>query len=203
MAAPDTVLFDLGNVLVDWNPRHLYRRIFAGRPREMEHFLAHVCSQAWNERHDAGVPFQQNVADLARRHPWYRDEIEAFWTRWPETMRGEIAGSVRLLERLKDRGVAVHALTNWSAETFPHAEAAFGWLDHFGEIVVSGRIGMKKPEPRIFRHAANACGLTPGSTLFVDDAVRNTDAAAALGFHTHLFRGPEGLEDCLTGHGLL
>ncbi|WP_416898322.1 MAG: HAD family hydrolase [Minwuia sp.] len=203
MGAPDTVLFDLGNVLVDWNPRHLYRKLFAGRPREMEHFLTHVCNAAWNERHDAGVPFDENVAELAARHPWYRTEIEAFWTRWPETMKGEIAGSVGLLERLSDAGVAVHALTNWSAETFPHAENAFPWLDRFGHVVVSGRIGIKKPDPAIFHHAAETCPLEPSRTLFVDDSARNIAAATDLGFHAHHFQGPGGLEDCLKGHGLL
>ena len=201
--SPDTVLFDLGNVLVDWNPRHLYRKVFAGRPREMEHFLSHICNQAWNERHDRGERFQDNVAWLAARHPWYRTEIEAYWNRWSETMSGEITGTVQLLERLHRSGVAVHALTNWSAETFPFAEAAFPWLDLFGHIVVSGRIDLIKPDPAIFHHAAEHCPLKPERTLFVDDAPRNTTSAAALGFHVHLFEGPDGLEDCLKGHGLL
>lgn len=203
MAAVDTVLFDLGNVLVEWDPRHLYRRLFEGRPREMEHFLTHVCNQAWNERHDHGVPFRQNVAELAARHPWYAREIEAYWSRWPEMIPRQIDGSVRLLERLKDRGVAVHALTNWSAETFPFAEERFGFLDHFGHVVVSGRVKLIKPDPAIFRHAAEACGLTPERTLFVDDAERNVAAAGRLGFNVHRFEGPEGLERCLEGHGLL
>lgn len=199
----DTVLFDLGNVLVDWNPRHLYRKLFAGRPREMEHFLAHVCNQAWNERHDAGETFPDNVAWLAARHPWYRSEIEAYWDRWPETMKGQIDGTVRLLERLHERGVAVHALTNWSAETFPFAEAAFPWLERFGAVVVSGRIGMIKPSPEIFHHAAEVCGLTPERTLFVDDGERNTVSAAKLGFRTHLFRKPDALEAELDELGLI
>jgi len=200
---PDIVLFDLGNVLVDWNPRHLYGKVFAGRPAEMEHFLTHVCNQAWNERHDAGKPFQENVAELSALHPWYAAEIGAYWTRWQETMKGEIPGTVDLLKRLKANGVAVHALTNWSAETFPFAEAAFDWLDLFGQVVVSGRIGMKKPEARIFEHAAAQCPLTPARTLFVDDGERNTRAASALGYHVHLFREPAGLETCLKDHGLL
>lgn len=203
ISPPDTVLFDLGNVLVDWNPRHLYRKVFAGRPNEMEYFLSHICNQAWNERHDAGERFQDNVEWLSAKHPWYRAEIEAYRDRWPETMAGEISGTVDLLKRLQRRGTAVHALTNWSAETFPFAEAAFSWLDLFGHIVVSGHVDLIKPDPAIFRHAAEHCPLTPERTLFVDDAARNTESAAALGFHVHHFRTPEGLEDCLRGHGLL
>ncbi|WP_417515670.1 HAD family hydrolase [Minwuia sp.] len=203
MTSPDTVLFDLGNVLVDWNPRHLYRKVFHGRPNEMEYFLAHICNQAWNERHDAGERFQDNVAHLSAQHPWYAAEIRAYWDRWHETMNGPVDGTVTLLRRLHDRGTAVHALTNWSAETFPFAERKFDWLDLFGHIVVSGRIGMKKPDAEIFLHAVEACGLVPAKTLFVDDGQRNTDAADRLGFHTHLFREPAGLEACLKAHGLL
>lgn len=203
VSSPDTVLFDLGNVLVDWDPRHLYRKVFAGRPREMEHFLSHICDQTWNQRHDAGEPFQRNIDVLAAEHPWYRAEIQAYWDRWPETMAGEIGGTVRLLERLHGKGVAVHALTNWSAETFPFAEGAFPWLNLFGHIVVSGRVDLIKPDPAIFQHAADHCPLVPEQTLFIDDGPRNTDAAARLGFHVHTFASPEGLEDCLKGHGLL
>jgi 2-haloacid dehalogenase len=200
---PDTVLFDLGNVLVGWDPRNLYGKLFPGRRQEMEYFLSHICDQAWNERHDGGESFPDNVENLARQHPWYRAEIEAYWQRWPETMSGEIAGSVRLLQRLHDRNVTLHALTNWSADTFPFAEAAYPWLRLFGHIVVSGRIGLIKPDPAIFLHAVEQCPLTPERTLFVDDARRNVDAASALGFHVHLFESPGSLEHCLKGHGLL
>lgn len=203
MAAADTVLFDLGNVLIRWDPRHLYRRLFHGRPREMEHFLTHVCTSEWNQRHDAGERFQDNVAALAAHHPWYAREIEAFWSCWPEMIPGEIEGSVQLLERLRANGVELHALTNWSAETFPFAVERFGFLDHFGHIVVSGQVKLIKPDPAIFHHAAEACGLTPERTLFVDDSAPNIAAAERLGFHVHHFDGPADLEHCLRGHGLL
>ncbi|PJK28919.1 HAD family hydrolase [Minwuia thermotolerans] len=201
--AVDTVLFDLGNVLIAWDPRHLYRRLFAGRPREMEYFLSTVCTPAWNARHDAGERFRDNVASLAAAHPWYADEIEAFRTRWPEMLPGAIEGSVALLERLKANGVRLHALTNWSAETFPLALERFGFLGHFGHIVVSGEVKLIKPDPAIFHHAVRACGLEPGRTLFVDDSAANIAAAEALGFRVHHFRGPDDLERCLGGHGLL
>lgn len=203
VTSPDTVLFDIGNVLVDWSPEHLYRKIFQGRPNEMSFFLSNVCNQGWNERHDAGAQFQDTVPALIAAHPWYAAEISAYWHRWFETVNGEIQGSVRLLERLHDRRLNLHALTNFSAETFPYAERSFDWLGLFGHVVVSGRIGMMKPDAAIFRHATDACDLVPERTLFVDDMQRNTDAASGLGFHTHLFRTPDGLEVCLKDHGLL
>ncbi len=201
--SPDTVLFDLGNVLVDWNPRHLYAKVFAGRPREMEHFLTHVVTGAWNVRHDLGLPFQDNVAGLAALHPWYAREIEAFWHRWPETIGGPITGSVDLLEALHARNVPLYALTNWSAETFPWAEENLPFLSRFRAITVSGRVRMAKPDPAIFALTERDFGIDPARTLFVDDSARNIATAAARGYAVHHFRDPAGLRDCLDAHGLL
>ncbi|MEC9347322.1 MAG: HAD family phosphatase [Pseudomonadota bacterium] len=202
-ARPDTVLFDLGNVLVDWSPRHLYTKVFAGRPRETEYFLTHVVTGAWNVKHDLGKPFQENVAELAARFPWYAREIEAFWSRWPETIGGPIAGTVDLLESLHARDVPLFALTNWSAETFPWAEENLPFLARFGGITVSGRVRVAKPDPAIFELTEREFGLDPARTLFVDDSARNTEVAARRGYHVHTFRDPAGLRDCLGGHGLL
>lgn len=200
---PDTVLFDLGNVLVDWSPRYLYSKLFRNRPHEMDWFLTHVCNGAWNVRHDAGESFPDNVAALADQHPWYRREIEAFWHRWPETMKGPIDGSVALLEALHAREVPLYALTNWSAETFHHAEERLPFLSRFRGITVSGRVKVAKPDPRIFEICRQTHGLDPARTLFVDDSPRNTAAAAALGYHVHTFTAPDALNDCLRQHGLL
>lgn len=200
---PDTVLFDLGNVLVDWSPRYLYTKLFRNRPHEMDWFLTHVCNGAWNVRHDAGESFPDNVAVLADQHPWYRQEIEAFWHRWPETMKGPIDGSVALLEALHAREVPLYALTNWSAETFHHAEERLPFLSRFRGITVSGRVKVAKPDPRIFEICQQTHGLDPARTLFVDDSQRNTAAAAALGYHVHTFTAPDALNDCLRLHGLL
>lgn len=200
---PDTVLFDLGNVLVDWSPRYLYSKLFRNRPHEMDWFLTHVCNGAWNVRHDAGESFPDNVAALADQHPWYRQEIEAFWHRWPETMKGPIDGSVALLEALHAREIPLYALTNWSAETFHHAEERLPFLSRFRGITVSGRVKVAKPDPRIFEICRKTHGLDPARTLFVDDSPRNTAAAAALGYHVHTFTAPDALNDCLRQHGLL
>ena len=200
---PDTVLFDLGNVLVDWSPRYLYTKLFRNRPHEMDWFLTHVCNGAWNVRHDAGESFPDNVAALADQHPWYRQEIEAFWHRWPETMKGPIDGSVALLEALDARDVPLYSLTNWSAETFHQAEERLPFLSRFRGITVSGRVKVAKPDPRIFEICQQTHGLDPARTLFVDDSQRNTTAAAALGYHVHTFTAPDALNDCLRRHGLL
>ncbi|HEY1299084.1 MAG TPA: HAD family phosphatase [Stellaceae bacterium] len=196
------VLFDIGGVLVDWNPRHLYRRLFA-EERAMEEFLATVCTQDWNEEQDLGRPFAEGVRILTERHPHWADEIAAYDARWHEMLKGPIAGSVALLDELRRGGVALYALTNWSAEKFPVGRARFDFFEWFGGIVVSGEEQVKKPDPRIFDLAVRRFGLEPAQTLFVDDSPVNTAAAARLGFRTHHFVDPAGLRRELAAHGLL
>jgi 2-haloacid dehalogenase len=201
-APPRAVLFDLGGVLVDWNPRHLYRQLFADK-RQMEEFLATVCTQAWNEEQDLGRPFAEGVRLLTERHPHWAAEICAYDLRWDEMLNGPIAGSIALLGGLRERGVALFALTNWSAEKFAASRARFAFFEWFGGIVVSGEERLKKPDPRIFRLAARRFGLDPAATLFVDDSARNVDAAAGLGFRTHRFVDARALRRALAAHGLL
>lgn len=208
MSPPDAatparaVLFDLGGVLIDWNPRHLYRRLFA-EERRMEDFLATICTQAWNEEHDLGRPFAEGVRLLTARYPHWAAEIRAYDERWGEMLKGPIADSVALLGKLRERGVALFALTNWSAEKFPIARARFDFLDWFTGIVVSGEERLKKPDPRIFALAATRFRLDPGATLFIDDSPHNAAAAARLGFRAHHFADAAGLRRALVGHGLL
>jgi 2-haloacid dehalogenase len=196
------VLFDIGGVLVDWNPRHLYRQIFA-EEQAMEEFLATVCTQAWNEEQDLGRPFAEGVRLLSEVHPHWAEAIRAYDTRWHEMMRGPIEGSVALLGELRDRGIALFGLTNWSAEKFPAGRTRFAFLGWFSGIVVSGEEGIKKPDPRIFHIAAARFALNPAATLFVDDSVTNVAAARRLGFQTHHFTGAAALREALVGHGLL
>jgi 2-haloacid dehalogenase len=195
-------LFDLGGVLVDWNPRHLYRRLFADE-RVMEEFLSAICTQEWNEEQDLGRPFAEGVRLLVERHPHHATEIRAYDASWHEMLGGPIAGSVVLLDELRRRGVPLFALTNWSAEKFPVGRARFGFFDWFAGIVVSGEEGVKKPDPRIFDLAIRRFGLDPGQTLFVDDSAINAAAAAALGFRAHRFVDAQGLRAALVAHGLL
>jgi 2-haloacid dehalogenase len=197
-----TVLFDLGGVLVDWNPRHLYRRLFADEAA-MEQFLATVCTQAWNEEQDAGRPFQQAVEALIARYPQHAAAIRVYDLRWEEMLRGTIEDSVAILGELRARGVPLFALTNWSAEKFPLARARFGFLAWFDGIVVSGEEKLKKPDPRIFQCAIRRFGLDPVRTLYVDDAEKNIAAASLLGFETHRFVEAGALRARLVACGLL
>jgi len=201
--AVTAAVFDLGGVLIDWNPRHLYRRLFGGDEAAMEDFLATVCSQAWNERQDRGRPFRDGVRELVARHPDKRALIEAYDRRWPEMVAGEKAETVALLQRLKDSGLALHALTNWSAEKFPHARARFPFLAWFETVVVSGEIGRIKPEPEIFEHLCRRAGAEPAALLFIDDTFVNIQAAARLGFQVHHFQGARALGRDLRARGLL
>lgn len=200
--AARAVLFDLGGVLVDWNPRYLYRQIFADLPA-MEEFLGTVCTQGWNEEQDLGRPFAEGVRLLAEQHPHRAAEIRAYDERWEEMVGGSIAESVALLAELRGRGVALYALTNWSAEKFPIARARFPFLEWFAGIVVSGEERLKKPDPRIFDLAIRRFRLDPAATLFVDDAAHNVAAARRLGFRVHHFTGAAELRRALVGHRLL
>ena len=199
---PRAVLFDLGGVLIDWNPRHLYRKIFADEAA-MEHFLAAICTQEWNEEQDRGRPFAEGVRLLCEAHPHLADAIRAYDSRWDEMVKGEIADSVLCLEELRSRQVPLFALTNWSAEKFPLAVARFAFLGWFEGVLVSGDAGLKKPDPRFFRLAAERFRLDPAATFFIDDAAANVEAAAAFGFIVHRFTDAAALRRALAGCGLL
>jgi 2-haloacid dehalogenase len=177
----DQVVFDLGGVLVDWNPRYLYRKLFADEAA-MERFLAEVCTQAWNEEQDLGRPFAEGVALLAAAHPRERALIEAYDARWLEMLGDAHADTLALVEELRRAGVPLYALSNWSAEKFAIAAPRYPWLGWFRGVVISGQVRCKKPDAKIFRHLIERYRIAPERTLFVDDAEVNVAAARALGF---------------------
>ncbi len=197
------VVFDLGGVLLQWDPRHLYRKLFPGDDAAMEAFLATVCTEAWNERQDAGRPFADAVAELLPAHGDKRALIEAFGNRFDEMIPGAIDETVEIFHALKRDGVPLYALTNWSAETFPSARNRFPFLAAFDGIVVSGHEGVIKPDPRIFRILLDRYDIAPHATVFIDDNPRNAEAATALGMHGIHFRSPELLHAELSRLGLL
>ena len=197
------VVFDLGGVLIDWNPRHLYRKLFDGDAAAMEHFLATVCTPAWNEEQDSGRPFAEAVALLVARHPKQSELIAAYDRRWDEMLAGPIDGTVAILSELKARKTPLAALTNWSAEKFPVARRRFDFLAWFDAIVVSGEIGMRKPDPRIYRHLLESRGLDAGGALFIDDSAANVAAARALGMPALRFSAPAALRAEIEALGLL
>jgi len=199
---PTSVIFDIGRVLIHWDPRHLYEKLIADR-EELDWFLKEVVSFAWHHEHDRGVPYSPSLAGKALEYPDYADLIYAYRERWRETIPGEIRGSVVLLEALHEKDVPLFALTNYSAETFPELEAEFKWLGLFRDVVVSGREGLVKPEMPIFHLARERFGLQESEALFIDDRLDNIKSGAAVGFIGHHFSDPDKLEADLKARGLL
>lgn len=202
-AQRSVAIFDLGGVLLDWDPRHLYRKLFPGDEAAMEHFLATVCTTEWNECQDAGRSFSEAIQELLPRHPDKVELIEAFGKRFGEMIAGAIDGTVDVLAELKRNAVPVYAITNWSAETFPSQRERFEFLAWFQGIVVSGMEGVMKPDPRIFRILCERYRVAPESAVFIDDVAVNAEAAAALGIHGIHFRSPNQLRRELVAIGML
>ena len=202
MTRPTTVVFDLGGVLIDWDPRHLYRQLFDD-PDEMESFLAEVTTAEWNAHQDAGRPWAEAIEVLVAEHPERRELIEAFHRRWPEMLAGEIPGTVAVLAELRAAGARLVALSNWSAEMFPFARERFDFLAWFEGIVISGEVGLNKPDPRIFEYLVGRFRIEPSAAFFVDDSPVNVAAARALGFRAHRFTDATGLRLELVRLGLL
>lgn len=205
MHDPEIVIFDLGGVLIDWDPRHLYRKLLDGDAAGMERFLAEVCSPAWNHRLDEGRPFAEGIAELVARFPEEAELIHAYRARWPEMLGGPIAPTVTLLETLDAGGVPLWAITNWSEETFPFVrdDPAYAFLGRFREVFVSGALRMAKPGEAIFAHALERIGAPPRACLFIDDNPANIATAARLGLRTHRFASPAELAADLRRLGLL
>lgn len=199
----NTVLFDLGAVLIDWNPRYLYRPLFGHDEAAMERFLGEIVAPEWNHEIDLGKPFSQAVAERSRIYPEHA-ELIALWERgWPQMLRGPIPETVEILAQLRDRGHRLYALTNWSAETFPLARRRFDFLGWFEDIVISGEVKLAKPDPRIFALAIARCGLEPGETVFIDDNPQNVAAGRNAGLHAVNFAGAERLRTDLDRLGML
>nr|WP_269822152.1 HAD family phosphatase [Aggregatibacter actinomycetemcomitans] len=187
--------------MVDWNPRHLYRKIFSN-DAEMERFLAEVCNSEWNARQDAGRFWSEGVAEAVKQHPQYEAEIRAYHERWTETLNGAIDDTVALLEPLKRSGVRLLALTNWSNETFHFAEERFPFLTEFEGILVSGYERLAKPDPRIFNLLIERYHLNPQHTVFIDDNLRNVEGARNVGLHTLQFTHAQKLKQDLITLGV-
>ncbi len=203
LPAIEAVVFDLGGVLLDWNPRYLYREMF-GQEVEMERFLAEVCTLEWHVANDlGGRPVRENCVELARAHPDQAEAIMAWGERSEEMIGGEIEGTVEILARLRAAGMPCYALTNMEAETFPQRRERFTFMRWFDGAVVSSHEGVVKPDPEIFRRLLVRFDLRATSTAFIDDAQRNVDAALALGLQAVRFTSPKSLRDWLLARGAL
>jgi 2-haloacid dehalogenase len=202
MAECSNAVFDLGGVLIDWDPRYLYRKLFDGDTEAMEEFLATVCTQFWNEEQDAGRPFGDACALLKLDHPRRAQFIDAWFLRYDEMLAGPINGTVDILAKLNSRGVPLYALSNWSAETFPAALKRFEFLTWFKGIMLSGEVKLLKPDPRIFRLFLETFAIDPASTVYIDDREPNVEAAMACGMRGIVFTDAATLRTQLAGLGL-
>jgi 2-haloacid dehalogenase len=203
MAAWSIAVFDLGGVLIDWNPRYLYRKLFDGDAHAMEEFLAAVCTQSWNEQQDAGRPFAEACSALKLVHPHEAPLIDAWVRRYDEMLGGPIPGTVDILAKLNSHGVALYALSNWSAETFPAALKRFEFLKWFRGVMLSGEVKLLKPDPGIFKLFLETFAIDPASAVYIDDRKPNVEAAKAFGMHGVLFTDATALRTELTGLGLI
>lgn len=195
------VVFDLGGVLVDWDPRYLYCQLFDDAA-EMERFLAEVCTQTWNMEQDRGRPVAEATRLLVEQHPERRALIEAFYGRWGDMMVGSLPGAEQLFADVRDTDLGVFALSNWSAETFPVAEERFAFLSRFDDRIISGHEGVIKPEPAIFELALERFGLEPNTAVFLDDVEVNVEAANANGFIGVHFQSAEQAREALIAAGV-
>ena len=197
---PAVMVFDIGRVLIGWDPEGFYDRAI-GPARRQALFKA-VDLHRMNLNIDLGIGFRDVVADCAARHPDWAAEIMLWHDRWSDMVPGPIAGSVALLHRLRASGVPVLALTNFGRETLEIAKARFDFLNAFDRMFVSAELGLIKPDPAIYA-AVESAGYAPEALFFADDMPANVAAAAARGWHTHRFETPEGLAAALAAHGLL
>lgn len=197
-----TVVFDLGNVLIRWDPRILYRKLFADDEAAMEHFLSEVCNMEWNEQQDRGRSWKDGIDMAIQTHPSHERHIRAFRERWEEMIPGAIEETVEVLAELRALDVRLLALTNWSDETFPIALRRFPFLAWFEGIVVSGREQLVKPDPAIFRLLIDRYKLVPENTVFIDDSIRNVEASTKEGLRGIHFQSAADLRFRLRALGL-
>jgi 2-haloacid dehalogenase len=201
MAPCKAVVFDLGGVLIHWDPRLLYRKLL---PTEeaVEEFLSTVCTREWNARQDAGRPLDEGISELVARFPDQAALIEA-WRDGVDEMVLPIHDSIELLRELRERDIPLYILSNWGTDEFETIRGLFPFLEWFRGILISGSVGILKPDPRIFGHLAWEYGLDPPEVAFIDDHPANVEAARQLGFKSVLFSSPAGLREELVRLGLL
>jgi 2-haloacid dehalogenase len=199
----DTIIFDLGGVLIDWNPRYLYRKIFKTE-EEVSWFLENICTNEWNDMQDAGRTFQEATDELVAKFPDHEVPIRAWYDRWQETIPGPVHETVEILKHFRDNPThRLYALTNWSAETFPWALNTFDFLHWFEGIVVSGIEKTRKPFPEFYRILFDRYNIDPKRALFIDDNIKNIVGAKNVGLPAIHFQSPAQLRVELEKVGIL
>jgi 2-haloacid dehalogenase len=203
MTKIDTLVFDLGGVLIDWNPEYLYNKLIP-EEKERRWFLETICTSDWNEQQDAGRSLKEGTEALVKQYPEHEKAIRAYYGRWTEMLGGPIHETVEIFRELKQDGrLKLYALTNWSAETFPVALELYEFLHWFDGRLVSGEEKIRKPFPEIYRLLIDRFGIDPKHAIYVDDNIRNVLPARELGFTGIHFRTPELFRQELQGLGVL
>ncbi|NCF30834.1 MAG: HAD-IA family hydrolase [Bacteroidetes bacterium] len=195
MSEIKNIIFDLGGVLIDWNPEYVYLEVFEGDRKKMQWFFDEICTMDWNENQDAGYPLQQATEDRVKMFPQYEEWIRMYYGCWEEMLGDSIEDTVEVLNQLlKNPDYRVAALTNWSAETFPVALDRFEFLHRFEGIVVSGAENTRKPFADIYQLTLDRFDFKAEESLFIDDNLRNVEAASNMGIHTIHFKNPKELK---------
>jgi 2-haloacid dehalogenase len=199
----NAIIFDLGGVLIDWNPDYVFDKMF-NDPKRKKHFYENICTPDWNEKQDAGRSLQEATEELLEKHPDWKEYIEAYYGRWEEMLGGPIHDTVEIFRQLKHTGhLKLYALTNWSAETFPVALDKYDFLHWFDGRLVSGEEKTRKPFPEFYELMLKRFQLKREETLFIDDNERNVKAAESMGIRSIRFEDPEQLRKELTKMNLL
>ena len=189
------IIFDYGNVLLEWNPRYVYQRYFPDDPEGMEEFLKEIDFMDWNALQDKGRSFAEGVADLSKQFPHHAHLIQAYHEHWIDSIGEAYWGTVEIMRELKQKGYPIYGLSNWSAETFPYAREKYHFFDLFDDMVISGEVGFVKPEPEIFHLLLEKIGRPAQECLFIDDALPNIQQANTMGFATIHFQNPGHLRE--------
>ena len=192
----DTIIFDLGGVLIDWNPEYVYLEVFKGDREKMQWFFDNICTHDWNENQDAGYPLNKATEERVALFPEHEDHIRMFYGRWEEMLGEAIEGTVDILKELIDtKQFKIVALTNWSHETFPIALETFDFLHWFEGILVSGEEKTRKPFKDIYDLTLSRFDIKAENALFIDDNLRNVNAAKELGINAIRFQNPDLLRE--------
>ena len=189
-----SIIFDLGGVLIDWNPDYVYLDVFKGNLDKMNWFYKNICTMNWNENQDAGYPISKATEEKVIEFPEYEKLIRMYYGRWDEMLKDSIPGTLEVLKKLVlSKKYKIYALTNWSSETFPKALKKFEFLKWFDGIVVSGEEKTRKPYKKIYEITINRFNLEPNKTLFIDDNLSNIEAAKKLHINSIHFVSPKQL----------
>ena len=199
----NTIIFDLGNVLIDWNPKYVFDKMFDDEEKK-KYFFDHICTMEWNETQDAGRSIKEATEELVALHPEWKEYIEAYYDQWTDMLGGPLHDTVEIFRQLKESGrFKLYALTNWSAELFPYALELYEFLHWFDGRVVSGEEKMRKPSPEFYQLLLNRFNVAAEEALFIDDNFRNIQAAEKLGIRSIHFISPQQLQEELENLNLL